>query len=138
MDILLIRNRILQPHADFLLRLASGDLPEQSHNIIVPVGENDIPTGEELQKQMVHALAEGEIDDAVCPDLLDGGHPAGLECFAEARDEIRGRRRCRPRVLRDMAAETGVNNKLSAVVWFCELEQEDSLRGRDKGSVGPA
>lgn len=128
--VLLVRNCILQPHADLLLRLASGDLPEQSQDVILPIREDDIPAREELQKQMIHAIAKREVDDAVCPDLLDGGHPARLEGFAEARDELRGSRCGCSRVLRDMAAETGVDDELSAVVWLCELEQKDSLRGR--------
>lgn len=71
---------------------------------------------------MVHAITEREVDNAVRPDLLDRGHPARFQGFAESRHELRRRGCGRPRVLGDMAAETRVDDELSAVVRFCEFE----------------
>lgn len=59
---------------------------------------------------MVHAIAEGEVDDAVCADLLDGGHAAGFQGFAETGYEVRGCCCCCSGVLGDMAAEAGVDD----------------------------
>lgn len=79
---------------------------------------------------MVHAITEGEVDNTVCSDLRDGGYPTRLEGFAQARDKVGGRGSGCSGVLRDMTAETRVDYELSAVVWFCEFEQEYPLRGR--------
>lgn len=76
MIVLLIRNCVFQSHSDFLLRLTGINLAKQSQNIILPVREDHIATREELQEQMVHAVTEGEVDNTVCSDLRDGGHPA--------------------------------------------------------------
>ena len=118
MVILLIGHRVFQSNPDILL----GDLTEVCQNIVFTIGKDDISTGKELQEHMVHAIAEGEVDNAVRPDLLDRGHPARFQGFAESRHELRRRGCGRPRVLGDMAAETRVDDELSAVVRFCELE----------------
>lgn len=71
---------------------------------------------------MVGAIAEGDVDDAVGADLLDGGDATGFEEFSQPRHERRGRGSRCSRVLGDMASETGVDDELFAMVGFGELE----------------
>jgi hypothetical protein len=104
------------------------NVPQQSQDSALGVCENDVSAGVKFEEESILAVGEGNFDDTVGADLADGCDSPGAEELAKSSDERRGSGGGRAGEGRKVGAETGVDDELLAVLWFCELEEEDARR----------
>ena len=102
------------------------NVPQQSQDSALGVCENDVSAGVKFEEESILAVGEGNFDDTVGADLADGCDSPGAEELAQAGDERRGRGGGGAGKGSEVGAETGVDDELLAVLWFCELEEEDA------------
>jgi hypothetical protein len=104
------------------------DIPQQAQDSALGICENDVAAGIKLEEESVLAVGEGDFDDTVGADLADGCDSPGAEELAQSSDERGGSGGGCSGKRSEVGAETGVDDELLAVLWFCELEEEDARR----------
>mgnify|MGYP007026586870 CR=1 FL=1 len=130
------RKIVLEAYAVALVLGAFVDISEEGDDVEFVVGKDDVSAGVELEEQVVLAVGELNVDDAVGADLGDRRDSSGTEVLSQASDKGRGSSGRGSSKGCKVASETRVDNQLFALLGFGELEEEDA--GGEVVDVGEA